>query len=100
MDICYSNEPFVWGGTVSCSFESQSFDLMKELLLEPYHYDLIIEDENGNSVSIPNVEMSTKVTFAGRIPRKMKKILKKKYGSEWVYHRVGATQTFSFEKKS
>lgn len=99
MDVCYSKEPF-WSGTVSFSFEASSFDIMKEVLLEPNRYDLVIEDEDGNKATILNVGMSTKMTFAGRIPRKMKKILKKKYGSEWVYHRVGATQTISFEKKS
>lgn len=99
MGICYSNEPFVWGGSVSCSIESASFDLMKVLLLEPNHYDLVIEDEEGSRVTIPNVEMSSKMIFGGRIPRKMKKRLKKKYGEDWAHHRVGATQTLTFEKR-
>ena len=94
-----SNKGLVWGGSVSCSIESASFDLMKVLLLAPNLYDLVIEDEEGNSVAIPNVEMSSKMNFVGRIPRKMKKRLKKKYGEDWARHRVGATQTFTFEKR-
>lgn len=100
MEDYYSNKGFVWGGSVSCSIESPSFDLMKELLLPTNHYDLVIEDEEGSRVTIPNVEMSSKMNFVGRIPRKMKKRLKKKYGEDWAHHRVGATQTFTLEKKN
>lgn len=99
MEGYYSNEGFVFTGSCSCSIESASFDLMKEVLSEQNRYDLVIEDKDGNKVSIPNVEISTKIHLNGRIPRKIKKSLKKKYGLDWVYHRVGATQTISFEKK-
>lgn len=99
MEGYYSNEGFAFTCSCSCSIESASFDLMKELLSEQCRHDLVIEDEDGNKVSIPNVEISTKIHHNCRIPRKIKKSLKKKYGLDWVYHRVGATQTISFEKK-
>ena len=50
-------------------------------------FDVKVQDRHGNELIIPNAKISERLRVTSRIPRKLKKSLKKKHGVYWVqYH--------------
>ena len=66
----------------SCEIDSTK-DLFKALFNDN-RYDVIMTDNDGNSVELKNKKIENNIKVTRRIPRKMKKMLKKKYGDMWL----------------
>lgn len=49
-------------------------------------FDVKVQDRRGNELIIPNAKISERLRVTHRIPRKLKKSLKKKHGVYWVQH--------------
>ena len=49
-------------------------------------FDVKVQDVRGNELIIPNAKISERLRVTHRIPRKLKKSLKKKHGVYWVQH--------------
>lgn len=49
-------------------------------------FDVKVQDRRENELIIPNAKISERFRVTRRIPRKLKKSLKKKYGVYWVQH--------------
>lgn len=49
-------------------------------------FDVKVQDRCENELIIPNAKISERLRVTRRIPRKLKKSLKKKYGVYWVQH--------------
>jgi len=49
-------------------------------------FDVKVQDRRGNELIIPNAKISGRLRVTHRIPRKLKKTLKKKHGVYWVQH--------------
>lgn len=49
-------------------------------------FDVKVQDSRGNEIVIPNAVISGRLRITERIPRRMKKALKKSFGSEWIQH--------------
>ena len=49
-------------------------------------FDVKVQDRHGNELIIPNAKISERLRVTHRIPRKLKKSLKKKHGVYWVQH--------------
>ena len=49
-------------------------------------FDVKVQDRHGNEFVIPNAKISERLRVTSRIPRKLKKSLKKKHGVYWVQH--------------
>lgn len=68
----------------SCEIDSPN-DLFNSLFNDN-KYDVIITDNDGNSVELKDKTIENRIKVTRRIPRKMKKNLKKKYGDMWLLH--------------
>lgn len=69
-----------------------------DMFVEP-KYNVIIEDCNGERLSIPDMKVNATLKVKRRIPRKMKKRLKSKYGDAWMEHHPNISINYTFEKK-
>ena len=49
-------------------------------------FDVKVQDRRGNELIIANAKISERLRVTRRIPRKLKKTLKKKHGVYWVQH--------------
>ena len=49
-------------------------------------FDVKVQDMRGNELIITNAKISERFRVTSRIPRKLKKSLKKKHGTYWVQH--------------
>ena len=49
-------------------------------------FDVKVQDRHGNELIIPNAKISERLRVTSRIPRKLKKSLKKKHGVYWMQH--------------
>ena len=77
-----------WSNNFDISF-SCDIDSTKDLfnkLFNDNRYDVIITDNDGNSVELKDKTIENHINVTRRIPRKMKKDLKKKYGEMWILH--------------
>ena len=77
-----------WSNNFDISF-SCDIDSTKDLfnkLFNDNRYDVIITDNDGNSVDLKDKTIENNIKVTRRIPRKMKKDLKKKYGDMWLLH--------------
>ena len=68
----------------SCEIDSAK-DLF-DYLFNNNKYDVIITDNDGNSVELNDKTIDNHIKVTRRIPRMMKKDLKKKYGDMWLLH--------------
>lgn len=71
---------------VSFSCETDSAKDLVDSLFNNNKYDVIITDNDGNSVELKDKTIENHIKVTRRIPRKMKKDLKKKYGDMWLLH--------------
>ena len=80
-----------WSNSFSCETDSAK-DLF-HTLFNDNKYDVIITDNDGNSVELKDKTIENHIKVIRRIPRKMKKDLKKKYGDMWLLNHPN-TETF------
>lgn len=82
------------GGTTKKS------SLLDDLIVDNT-YDVIIEFDNKSveRIYLPNMNVRATSKVNKRIPRKMKKRLKQKYGNSWVGHHPNMSIEYTFEKQ-
>lgn len=75
-----------WSNSFDISFscETDSANDLFNTLFNDNRYDVIITDTNGNSVELKDKTIENHIKVTRRIPRKMKKMIKKKYGDTWL----------------
>ena len=78
----------------SCEIDSTK-DLFKALFNDN-RYDVIMTDNEGNSVELKNKKIENHIKVTRRIPRKMKKMIKKKYGDMWLLHHPNTETVYNF----
>ena len=78
----------------SCEIDSTK-DLFKALFNDN-RYDVIMTDNDGNSVELKNKKIENNIKVTRRIPRKMKKMIKKKYGDMWLLHHPNTETVYNF----
>lgn len=61
-------------------------DLSTDLFGASPFFDVKVQDRLGNELIIPNAKISERLRITHRIPRKLKKSLKKKHGVYWLQH--------------
>ena len=84
-----------WSNSFEISFSCDT-DSTKDLfntLFNDNKYDVIITDNDGNSVELKDKTIENNIKVTRRIPKKMKKMIKKKYGDMWLLHHPN-TETF------
>ena len=84
-----------WSNSFEISFSCDT-DSTKDLfntLFNDNKYDVIMTDTDGNSVELKDKTIENHINVIRRIPRKMKKMIKKKYGDMWLLHHPN-TETF------
>ena len=84
-----------WSNSFEISFSCET-DSEKDLvdsLFNNNRYDVIITDNDGNSVELKDKTIENNIKVTRRIPRKMKKMIKKKYGDMWLLNHPN-TETF------
>ena len=77
-----------WSNSFDLSFSCET-DSEKDLfhtLFNDNRYDVIVTDTEGNSVELKDKTIENHIKVTRRIPRKMKKMLKRKYGDMWLLH--------------
>ena len=62
-------------------------------------FDVKVQDLSGNELVIPNARISERLRVVGRVPRKMKKALKKKHGVYWKQHHPNVERFYSISNK-
>ena len=88
-----------WSNNFDISF-SCDIDSTKDLfnkLFNDNRYDVIITDNDGNSVELKDKTIENNIKVTRRIPRKMKKDLKKKYGDMWLLHHPNTETVYNFK---
>lgn len=61
--------------------------------------DIIIKDDRGRKLYIPNAQISQRVKVTGRIPRMMKKHLKRIHGVDWKQYHPNAEKEVNINSK-
>ena len=87
-----------WSNSFEISFSCET-DSTKDLfdsLFNDNKYDVIITDNDGNSVELKDKTIENHIKVIRRIPRKMKKDLKKKYGGMWLLHHPNTETVYNF----
>lgn len=88
-----------WSNSFDISF-SCDINSTKDLfdsLFNDNRYDVIITDNDGNSVELKDKTIENNINVTRRIPRKMKKDLKKKYGDMWLLHHPNTETVYNFK---
>ena len=88
-----------WSNNFDISF-SCDIDSTKDLfnkLFNDNRYDVIITDNDGNSVEFKDKTIENNIKVTRRIPRKIKKDLKKKYGDMWLLHHPNTETVYNFK---
>lgn len=62
-------------------------------------FDVKVTDLSGNEVVFPNAKISERLRVVGRVPRKLKKQLKKKHGVYWKQHHPNVERFYSISNK-
>lgn len=87
-----------WSNSFDISFSCET-DSAKDLfntLFNDNRYDVIITDNDGNSVELKDKTIENHIKVTRRIPRKMKKMIKKKYGDMWILHHPNTETVYNF----
>ena len=59
-------------------------------------FDITITDRMGNSIELKDKALDCHIKITHRIPRKMKKELKKKYGNFWKFYHPNTETVYNF----
>ena len=87
-----------WSNNFEISFSCE-IDSTKDLfnaLFNYNRYDVIMTDNDGNSVELKDKTIENHIKVTRRIPRKMKKMSKKKYGDMWLLHHPNTETVYNF----
>lgn len=68
-------------------------------LIDDRRMDIVIKDERGRELHIPNAQIIQRVRITGRIPRKMKKHLKRIHGVHWKQYHPNADNEVNINSK-
>lgn len=63
-------------------------------------FDVKVQDRHGNELIIPNAKISERLRVTRRIPRKLKKSLKKKHGVYWVQHHLNTEKVVTINSQN
>ena len=88
-----------WSNSFDLSFSCET-DSEKDLfhtLFNDNRYDVIVTDTEGNSVELKDKTIENHIKVTRRIPRKMKKMLKRKYGDMWLLHHPNTIKEVIFK---
>ena len=88
-----------WSNSFNFSFSCET-DSEKDLFhtfFNDNRYDVIVTDNEGNSVEMKDKTIENHIKVTRRIPRKMKKDLKKKYGDMWLLHHPNTITEVKFK---
>ena len=73
--------------SIGIDIEKTKYDgLSTDLFGVSQVFDVKVQDRCENELIIPNAKISERLRVTRRIPRKLKKSLKKKHGVYWVQH--------------
>lgn len=68
-------------------------------LIDDDRMNIVIKDERGRELHIPNAQIIQRVRITGRIPRKMKKHLKRIHGVDWKQYHPNAENEVNISGK-
>ena len=68
-------------------------------LIDDRRMDIIIKDDRGRELYIPNAKITNRVKITGRIPRRMKKHLKRIHGVNWKQYHPNAENEVNINSK-
>lgn len=68
-------------------------------LIDDRRMDIVIKDERGRELHIPNAQIIQRVKITGRIPRRMKKHLKRIHGVHWKQYHPNAENEVNINSK-
>ena len=68
-------------------------------LIDDDRMNIVIKDERGRELHIPNAQIIQRVRITGRIPRKMKKHLKRIHGVDWKQYHPNAENEVNINSK-
>jgi hypothetical protein len=68
-------------------------------LIDDDRMNIVIKDESGRELHIPNAQIIQRVRITGRIPRKMKKHLKRIHGADWKQYHPNAENEVNINSK-
>lgn len=68
-------------------------------LIDDDRMDIVIKDERGCELHIPNARITNRVKITGRIPRKTKKHLKRIHGVDWKQYHPNAENEVNINSK-
>jgi hypothetical protein len=89
----WSNNSF----DISFSCETDSIKDLLDSLFNDNKYNVIITDNEGNSVGLKDKTIENHIKVTRRIPRKMKKDLKKIYGKFWKFYHPNTETVYKFK---
>ena len=73
-------------------------DIWKTLIGDD-RMNIVIKDERGRELHIPNAQIIQRVRITGRIPRRMKKHLKRIHGVNWKQYHPNAENEVNINSK-
>lgn len=68
-------------------------------LIDDDRMNIVIKDERGRELHIPNAQITQRVKITGRIPRKIKKHLKRIHGVDWKQYHPNAENEVNINSK-
>lgn len=68
-------------------------------LIDDDRMNIVIKDERGRELHIPNAQITQRVKITGRIPRRMKKHLKRIHGVHWKQYHPNAENEVNINSK-
>lgn len=87
-----------YGYEISCEYTMESpynDDLFRSIV--DNRFDIVITDKMGNSIELKDKDLECHIKITRRIPRKMKKDLKKRYGKFWKFYHPNTETVYNFK---
>lgn len=89
----------IMGNSITMSLAVKNVPEVEDILNgDNNFFDIEVKDNEGKVCQLGRSEVIATPKITRRIPRKMKKALKKRYGDKWMYHHPNAD--FNVEIKS
>jgi hypothetical protein len=84
---------------IEAAVELSPRDDMWKTLYDEHTMDITIKDERGCELHIPNARIIQRIKITGRIPRRMKKYLKRIHGVNWKQYHPNAENEVNINSK-
>ena len=84
---------------IEAAVEISPRDDMWKTLYDEHTMDITIKDDRGRELHIPNARITNRVKITGRIPRRMKKHLKRIHGVDWKQYHPNAENEVNINSK-